>query len=881
MKRTSLLLFFFTVLVGVVNLIVFVSITEQPKVAEAAFESYKVTPIILVPSDKVTRSEYPTAVNQSMANVRDWYVGQSGLSFNFDNVTTLNSTRPTSYFGCNEDLPYCIKTGSTGIDINLVLADIDSLIGPRRNNLDRVIFMIGAGPVAVGTVGSLANTYNYAFFGESTLDALSGRLAPEEINRARGSLAHELGHNFGLSHPDSNIPEWENVMGIGWLSYPKVIINNTILAPEMNYLKKSPFLAKQAIPSCTPFKGGHLSITTNTILCPGVYTATGSSGGVISIDANNVTLDASNATFWGDNTNSPNYGLTITGRTNVTVTNLRMSGYFYAVKVENSSNVNIINSIFNKNRQTDGNFLNINIGFPGEGGGIVFRNVTDSSVVNNVLDFQNTGIHLYGSNQNLIEGNSASFNKTWGVALNSSDSNNVLHNDTRHVNRCTDGGCDSAGILLVQGSDDNTIEGNNMNYSGDGFFLGNGTAPLRTSDRNIVRNNLGNYSPNNGFEATFSTLNVFEDNEANFNNYGFWLGYSHNNSVNNNIISSNKTNGIEIEQGRDNQITNNLFKLNGVGAYFRNSGQINSTWPGSEVSNNYNINNNSFVANTTGLHLNNVQDSFVQNNNFSANGENIRYSDKTKATLRVATSNNNITCFSAGGGASNLILNKPSTSNVPGGGGGTSPAGANDGDSTDPTKTFYFGQVHVGDWWRVDMGSSQTINALVVYSWATNYNDIPHKFHLETSTTGNFSGEQLTVATELGWDLGNPSRPRYRIYTFPNVVARYIRFVSDIDQLWTHLQEIEAYNDPNITNTYSPDVACNYNFYNNLATSVTTNLSDNYWEFAPKVALLYLSLIMPMIQQMGLRQSIHSFPTKQLFLEIVYGLHFQSTNPQT
>ncbi len=233
------------------------------------------------------------------------------------------------------------------------------------------------------------------------------------------------------------------------------------------------------------------------------------------------------------------------------------------------------------------------------------------------------------------------------------------------------------------------------------------------------------------------------------------------------------------------------------------------------------------------MHLNNVQDSFVQNNNFSSNIENIRYSDKSKATARITTINNNLVCFSAGAGPSNLLLNKPASSNVSGGSAGTSPSGANDGDSTDPTKTFYFGQVRVGDWWKVDTGSSQTLNALVVYSWATNYNDIPHRFHIETSTTGSFTGEQLRVVTELGWDLGNPPKPRFRIYTFPNVTARYVRFVSDIDQPWTHLQEIEAYNDPNINNTYSPDTACNYNFYNNLASSTTTNLNDNYWEFAP------------------------------------------------
>ncbi len=823
------------IIVTIINVGIVFTVLNQPKHAVAAVSGYKLTPILMIPSDKTAKPEYQNSINQAMVDIQKWYATQIGSTFKYDPVITVTSSHPDSYFRCTTGS--CATAGGVGTDYNLVNDDLDSLVSSRTAQADRIIFLVGAGPLAIG--GGSLDSSRFAILGDTNLDGISGLTSPAAINQQIGALAHEIGHTFDLPHPESDLAEYNNLMGFGWYYYPNVVINDTNAVSEENYIKKSPFLLKQSVPGCTQFTGSHLSITQDTVLCPGVFRVSGSATGVISIDANNVTLDGSNASFLGSDTTSGKYGLIITGRTGVTVKNIRFSGYFYGIKAENSSSISIQDIVSNYNSKSDGTFLSINIVFPGMGGGVVFNNVTNSIVKNNVLINQNTGIHLYNSNGNTIENNQASFNKTWGVALYGSSNNNVLQNDTQHVNRCADGGCDSAGILLVHSSHSNLIEGNNMNYSGDGFFIGN-EAGL-PSNNNIIRNNIANYSPANGFEATFSTGNVFDSNEANGNNYGFWLGFSYNNTVTNNIVKNNRASGIEQENGRYTTISNNLFQNNVNGVYLRNnpSNSLVPSFPGSEVSTNYTITNNNFLANTRGLAMQNVQTSTVTNNTFTSNGKNLEYGDATLPVSGVTTVDNNFICGSGSSSLTNLLLNKTSTSNVA----NSFPERANDGDTTgglgipyDFSHSWVPGTTVIGNWWKADMGSIQTMNSVVVYSYINNYGDIPHIFHIETSTTGAFSGEQTTVATEPDW--WTPNSPRYKIYTFSPISARYVRFVIDVDgQSWGQVQEIEVYNDPNILSDYTPNSFCNYNFYDNLPAGSTTNLQNNYWEYAPKGSL--------------------------------------------
>ncbi len=58
---------------------------------------------------------------------------------------------------------------------------------------------------------------------------------------------------------------------------------------------------------------------------------------------------------------------------------------------------------------------------------------------------------------------------------------------------------------------------------------------------------------------------IFEENVADFSNYGFWLGYSRDTLVLSNRIRSNRLDGIAIEAGRGNRIKQNTIIGNRTG----------------------------------------------------------------------------------------------------------------------------------------------------------------------------------------------------------------------------------------------------------------------------------------------------------------------------
>ena len=151
-----------------------------------------------------------------------------------------------------------------------------------------------------------------------------------------------------------------------------------------------------------------------------------------------------------------------------------------------------------------------------------------------------------------------------GIYLLKSSHNQIADNQAEHCIRYTHrfwcDTADSAGILLEDGSDHNRITGNNLRYSGDGFFIrGHHGEP---SNDNFIARNDASYSPNNAFEAVFCSGNVFEDNVANYSNYGFWLGYSTNSTVRGNEVRANRFDGIAIEHGQENVIEGNRIEGN-------------------------------------------------------------------------------------------------------------------------------------------------------------------------------------------------------------------------------------------------------------------------------------------------------------------------------
>jgi nitrous oxidase accessory protein len=318
-------------------------------------------------------------------------------------------------------------------------------------------------------------------------------------------------------------------------------------------------------------------ITEDTTLDPIAYNLP---DGVL-IAADGVTFDMNGATLIG--TDYESAGITCIGHDNVTIKSGTVQGYYYAVRVEDSANVQILDNNLSDNwvdpdsLQAPTPWLAINVGpnygdRTNLGGGIYIVNCTAPHIAGNVLQNQENGIDAWHVTGAVIEDNDASHNTGWGIHLYNCDNNLVTGNVADHCIRPGDG--DSAGFLVVYDSSGNDFLDNSFQYGGDGFFIGNEWGC--PSNDNLVQGNDGSHASANAFEATFSSGNHFIDNIASGSRYGFWLGYSHSgNLIQGNTIRGNDAAGIEIEHGQHNDIVGNEIVGNGgPGIVLRTDGLV-------------------------------------------------------------------------------------------------------------------------------------------------------------------------------------------------------------------------------------------------------------------------------------------------------------------
>ncbi len=203
------------------------------------------------------------------------------------------------------------------------------------------------------------------------------------------------------------------------------------------------------------------------------------------------------------------------------------------------------------------------------GSGVLLKWTDQASVTRIVATRSQNGIGLFGARRSHIADNDVSQNSGWGIHLWRASHNVIARNEAHHNVRCEtrsySRGCDSAAILLRERSDSNVIMGNNLRYSGDGFFLSGHRPLVNPSVGNLVIRNDASFAYHNAFESTFSSGNMFLDNVADSSRYGFWLGYSSRTVVRDNRVIGTTAVGIAIEHGSDNTIAANTIIGGDVG----------------------------------------------------------------------------------------------------------------------------------------------------------------------------------------------------------------------------------------------------------------------------------------------------------------------------
>ncbi|MBE2183537.1 MAG: right-handed parallel beta-helix repeat-containing protein [Anaerolineae bacterium] len=303
------------------------------------------------------------------------------------------------------------------------------------------------------------------------------------------------------------------------------------------------------------------------------------------------------------------------GHSNLTLKGFSLSGFHHAVRIDNCANVNIEALTIRGTSEIEGidTFLYLWQALEEAYGGAIFlNNVTNGTIHHCDLQHQMNGIQLYNASGITVERNNASFNSGWGVYL--SNANECLIQDNQldfcnRVYRRPESGAirveaDAAAIVLVQSSSRSKFLRNSCLCGGDGIFIAGYSHPggITPCNDNLFEDNDCRLSPNNAIESTFSRGNIFRRNNCSDSNYGFWMGYSWENTLEDNEINFNRKAGIAAEHAFDFTIRNNHITHNGDGVrLWTRGGAVVPYWPGHEVSHHMTLDNNLIEHNDIGL----------------------------------------------------------------------------------------------------------------------------------------------------------------------------------------------------------------------------------------------------------------------------------------
>ncbi|MBI1279258.1 MAG: hypothetical protein GC179_14115 [Anaerolineaceae bacterium] len=350
-------------------------------------------------------------------------------------------------------------------------------------------------------------------------------------------------------------------------------------------------------------------ITEDTRFAPGVYPM--SKGLIINVD--NVTIEAEGVLLV--DMSHKGIALQAESRKGITVKGLSTSGFNHGLRFDHCENITIEDVRARDTDEIEGIDEFLYLWRPIDevySGAILLNDVMGGVVKNCDLQHQMNGLLLYACSNLTVENNNASFNSGWGIYMSACNDNVIQDNRLDFCNRVyrrPENGsirveADAAGIVMVMSSCRNKILRNSCLCGGDGIFVA-GCTPQgdRTScDDNLFEDNDCRLSPNNAIESTFSRGNIFRRNDCSRSNYGFWMGYSWDNVVEDNHIEFNRWVGIAIEHGHGFTIRNNRILSNGEGIrLFTRGGLTLESWKGWEVSFDFGIENNRIEKNNIGF----------------------------------------------------------------------------------------------------------------------------------------------------------------------------------------------------------------------------------------------------------------------------------------
>jgi len=224
-----------------------------------------------------------------------------------------------------------------------------------------------------------------------------------------------------------------------------------------------------------------------------LYTLTdniyGSGGGIV-VQRSNIVVDGAGYTVQGSGEAYNSIGVDLSGISNVTIRNMKITAFGYGVRIDSSSFNRILGNNITNNKN----------------GAIMFSDSSFNNISGN--DIVNNGywcVNLQDSSSNSISGNNITNNDKYGIHLNLCSSNSILGNDIAGA---------EYGISIEAYSSFNSIIGNTMrNCRYRSIFI------WAYSNSNIIyHNNI----LDNGVTAS-DVVNVWDDSYPSGGNY--WSDY--------------------------------------------------------------------------------------------------------------------------------------------------------------------------------------------------------------------------------------------------------------------------------------------------------------------------------------------------------------------
>ncbi|MBS7270518.1 MAG: right-handed parallel beta-helix repeat-containing protein [Candidatus Freyarchaeota archaeon] len=293
-------------------------------------------------------------------------------------------------------------------------------------------------------------------------------------------------------------------------------------------------------------------------------------------------------------------GFNLTGRTNVTIKNVIVTGWQYGFYLYYYSSNNTLtnNTAYNNwngfRIYGSNNTLTNNTAYNNWNGFRIYG--SNNTLINNTANNNDeTGFELYGGSNNTLINNTANNNIHVGFKLSSSGSNNTLINNTANNNTY-------AGGFYISGPYNTLINNTANNNHAGGFSL--------YSSYNTLINNTANNNHFCGFDIYYSSYNTLINNTANNNNntyaggfcisgpyntltnntaynnyYGFRI-YGSNNTLTNNTANNNNWNGFYLYYGSNNTLINNTANNNIHAGFELSSSGSNNTLINNTANNN-------------------------------------------------------------------------------------------------------------------------------------------------------------------------------------------------------------------------------------------------------------------------------------------------------